>query len=263
MSWYVSLGHGIYLVHLILTSIEYHILFIDLEFNKHSNPNLNPTITEDLLTELFNELCHEFQRVYAISISRNCMVDLDSSTSKKFSRHWILHLPNGELFSDAREVGIFVKVFVSRLEKEENDGVLQSRGHELLANNLFVNAEDSKNDDDNNDNKTPKLTRFIDLGVYTRNRIFRILGSTKHGKMPDAALRIAEANEFPFPRGFDNTKFYLPMMNQGLKDEPNVKDEGDISEELQKVAHSEKNDCVATAENDVSLYKLYFFFFEK
>ena len=243
------------LVHLILTSLNI-ILFIDLEFNKHSNPNLTPTITEDLLTELFNELCYEFQRVYTISISRNCMVDLDSSTPKKFSRHWILHLPNGELFSDAREVGIFVKVFVSRLEKEEKDGILQSRGHELLANNLFVNAEDSKNDDDNdNDSKTPKLTRFIDLGVYTRNRIFRILGSTKHGKTPDAALRIAEANEFPFPSGFDNAKFYLPMMNQGVvKDEPNSKNEGDcgINEELQKIAHNEGNDCVATAENDVS-----------
>mmetsp|Transcript_13604 Transcript_13604/g.22226 ORF Transcript_13604/g.22226 Transcript_13604/m.22226 type:complete len:438 (+) Transcript_13604:1-1314(+) len=61
--------------------------------------------------------------------------------------------------------------------------------------------------------KKKKLTRFIDLGVYTRNRIFRLLGSTKFGKPVDAALRIAEANEFPFPKGFDNSKFYLPEMN--------------------------------------------------
>ena len=196
---------------------------LDLEFNKHSNPELTPTITEELLTELFDELCYQFQLVYKITITCQCLVDLDSSTSKKFSRHWILHLPNEQLFSDAREVGIFVKVFVSRLEEEEKNGKLQSRGHTLLANNLFVNAEsDSKKDDGTNN--PPKLTRFIDLGVYTRNRIFRLLGSTKHGKPPDAALRIAEANQFPFPNSFDNTKFYFPMMNK-QSDDNNSTDE--------------------------------------
>ena len=210
----------------------------DLEFNKKANPNLSPSITEDLLIELFDELNQEFQTMYNISIQRSCMVDLDSSTPKKFSRHWILHLPNGELFSDAREAGVFVKVLVSRLEREQESGGIQSRGHKLLADNLFVNAEDSTDENQ-------KLTRFIgkshaapfslvpfwlyifqirmciinyfglvplDLGVYTRNRIFRIIGSTKSGKPADAALRIADANEFPFPAGFDNAKFYLPEM---------------------------------------------------
>ncbi|KAL7526860.1 hypothetical protein ACHAXR_001683, partial [Thalassiosira sp. AJA248-18] len=184
-------------------------LYFDLEFNKRSNSDLTSTVTEDLLTELFEELTLQFQIIYKISIERSGMVDLDSSTPKKFSRHWILHLPNGELFSDAREAGIFVKGLVSRLEEEQQSGKLQSRGQELLANHLFVNAEDSEEGN-------VKLTRFIDLGVYTRNRIFRILGSTKFGKPTDAALRIAEANEFPFPSGFDNAKFYLPAMNTAL-----------------------------------------------
>jgi hypothetical protein len=141
------------------------------------------------------------------------MVDLDASTPAKFSRHWILHLPNGELFSDAREVGIFVKAFVSRLEEEQASGELQSRGHDILAENLFVNAE-SGSDEVN----PKKLTRIIDLGVYTRNRIFRLMGSTKFGKPTTSALRIAEANEFPFPSGFNNTKFYLPEMGQSPSD---------------------------------------------
>ena len=198
---------------------------VDLEFNKHSNPDLTPTITEDLLTELFEELAHQFHQIYDISIERSHLVDLDSSTPKKFSRHWIVHLPNGELFSDAREAGIFVKTFVSRLEEENESGTLQSRGHKLLANNLFVNAEDSTDDN-------PKSTRFIDLGVYTRNRIFRILGSTKCGKTPDAALRIAHANEFPFPCGFDNTKFYLPDMSKEVptNDDAETKDDETTNE---------------------------------
>ena len=156
------------------------------------------------------------------------MVDLDSSTSKKFSRHWILHLPGNELFSDARAVGIFVKGLVSRLEQEQRSEELQARGHELLAAHLFVN------------DGSEKRTRFIDLGVYTRNRIFRLLGSTKFGKPADAALRIAEANEFPFPRGFDNSKFYCPEMNRKV---PTESDDNDC----------DANDCdVATHVSHIS-----------
>lgn len=180
---------------------------IDLEFNKAANPQLSASVTEDLLTQLFSEIQLQFKTIHNICISRSDMVDLDSSTSKKFSRHWILHLPNGELFRDAREAGVFVKELVIRLEDERDSGLLERKGHELLANNLFVNAENSNNEE-------KKLTRFIDLGVYTRNRIFRLLGSTKFGKPPDAALRIASANEFPFPDDFDNSKFYLPEMSK-------------------------------------------------
>ncbi len=55
---------------------------------------------------------------------------------------------------------------------------------------------------------------FVDIGVYTRNRIFRILGSVKYGKPTSAALRIAEANEFPFPGGFGNELFYKSNDNE-------------------------------------------------
>jgi hypothetical protein len=187
--------------------------FIDLEFHKSSNPILTPTVIEDFLTQLFDELRHQFQLTYNITIERSGMVDLDASTPTKFSRHWILHLPNGELFSDAREVGIFVKSFVSRLEEEGASGQLQSRGRQLLAIHLFVNAEMTCSDDEV-DSDMKKLTRIIDLGVYTRNRIFRLMGSTKFGKPTTSALRIAEANEFPFPNGFNNSKFYLPEMGK-------------------------------------------------
>ena len=91
-------------------------------------------------------------------------------------------------------------------------------GHALLANNLFVNTEVSE------EANTKRVTRFIDLGVYTRNCIFRLMGSTKFGKQPDADLCIAEANKSPFPRGFDNTKFYLPEMSRRLKNDSGAND---------------------------------------
>jgi hypothetical protein len=187
-----------------------------MEFNKLSNQALTSEVTESLLTELFMEIRQQFEILYKISIERHHVVDLDSSTSKKFSRHWIFHLPSGELFSDARAAGVFMKLLVARLEMEQDSGEMKSRGHELLSKHLFVKAEDSTDED-------VKLVRFIDLGVYTRNRLFRLMGSTKFGKRPDAALRIANANTFPFPAEFCNAKFYVPeLMTAG--DESGCKD---------------------------------------
>ena len=57
-------------------------------------------------------------------------------------------------------------------------------------------------------------TCFIDLGVYTRNRLFRLLGSTKYGKPPSAALRLSKSNKFPFPPEFSNENFFLPDMEK-------------------------------------------------
>lgn len=194
-------------------------LYFDLEFAKGPNAQLTPAITECLLDELFDELVREFHIVYdnieMPTIDRSYLVDLDSSTSTKFSRHWILHLPNGMLFPDARYAGAFVRKLVSRLELERESGELRARGRGLLADNLlvYVNDDDDTDDDVGEERrKTRRTTYFIDLGVYTRNRIFRLLGSTKFGKPADAALRIADANRYPFPLGFDNTKFYKPEM---------------------------------------------------
>ena len=144
--------------------------------------------------------------MYAVTIHRYNLVDLDSSTAKKFSRHWIFHLPDRQLFKDSRAAGVFVKLLVARLEEEKESGKLESKGHEILAKYMMVNADGPK---DGN----VKLTRFIDMGVYTRNRLFRLLGSFKFGKRPEASLRIASANTFPFPENFNNAKFYLPEMN--------------------------------------------------
>lgn len=236
------------------------LIQIDLEFVKQYNPQLTPIITETILDELFTELVYEFHIIYhniiiEPPINKTQLVDLDSSTTSKFSRHWILHLPNNMLFTNARHVGIFVKRFVNRLEKECKNGELKARGHEFLANNLLVYAEDDKDDDDDKDDNDKdkgkrkllvrRKTHFIDLGVYTRNRIFRLLGSTKFGKSSIAALRIADANQFPFPCGFDNTKFYRPEMMINLTTTTDVGVNNNNGKEV-------RNDDVTTI--DVSSY---------
>lgn len=211
-------------------------LYFDLEFCKVSNPQILPNESEELMNEFIAELCIEFQEVYDIKIDRSNIVDLDSTTDKKFSRHLIIHLPKQQLFADAHAAGIFAKTLVGRLAHELSIGTLANK-RPILAKHLFVKQKPC--DPPNKMGDTSKRdTCFVDLGVYTRNRLFRILGSTKFGKPSSAALRIAVANEFPFPEGFDNTKFYH------IEKKVNVKnaDERDIeafSKSLSWDAHAE------------------------
>lgn len=206
----IELVHGV--------KINTHVVYSpDLEYCKKSNAHISNTESEILMTEFIEELCSQFLMVYNITLTRSCVVDLDSSTSKKFSRHLIVHLPSGELFADALSAGSFAKQFVSRLADELASGILVER-HSTLARYLFVNSKPGKAEEtavmrDGCDNKNPtKMTCFVDLGVYTRNRLFRLLGSSKFGNPASAALRIAEANEFQFSQEFDNSNFYISTL---------------------------------------------------
>ena len=79
--------------------------------------------------------------------------ELDSSTSAKFSRHLILQLPAPRMFRSARHVGPFV-------------GAALGRAAPLVAPAASADAGRS----------------VVDMGVYTRNRMFRTCFSRKHGK---------------------------------------------------------------------------------
>jgi len=174
---------------------------------------LTDDIGEILLEEFIIELCTEVKKQFNLDIARKNIVDLDSSTEKKFSRHLIVHFPNGQLFSNTSSCGRFVKNFVGRLAEEVATSELSTR-HPTLFQYLFVWKEEHKpptlsssdentasNDTDMNQTLVDKKkTCFVDLGVYTKNRLFRILGSCKYAKPLTAALRIARDNQFPLPK---------------------------------------------------------------
>ena len=182
----------------------------DLEYNKKANPNITEIDNEALLDEFITELNDELQKVYNITIDRTNIVDLDSSTEKKFSRHFIIHLPNGELFADAPICGIFVKNFIGRLAEEVATGEMATKCP-TLAKYLFVqNKPNAAPDEKEKDFIGTRKVCFVDTGVYTRNRVFRILGSVKYGKSSSASLRIASTNLFLFPKNFKNEMFYNP-----------------------------------------------------
>ena len=188
-------------------------LYLDLEFTRAANPEINDDIAEQLVTELIQELSLSLKQLYGFDVDRSAYVDLDSSTPKKFSRHLIVHLPQQSLFVDAPAVGSFIRHVVGRLAEEIATGELQCR-RPILAKHLFVHTKER--DAGEAPESTPQVgfaddtTCFIDIGVYTRNRLFRLLGSAKYGKPSSAALRIASANAFPFPKGFTNDRFYVP-----------------------------------------------------
>lgn len=77
--------------------------------------------------------------------------------------------------------------------------------------------------------KNDTTTCIIDLGVYTRNRLFRLMGAAKYGKSPSAALRIADSNAFEFPAGFSNDNFYKQQHDVDGGDEALTQDDDDYN----------------------------------
>jgi len=148
-----------------------------------------------------------------------------------------VHLPNRGLFKDAPTCGIFVKKFVGRIVEEVTTGMMEEKCP-ALAKYLFVNNDNSNNknnnshknkvvieesekentnininkdqDQDQYRNPCQSMTCFVDIGVYTRNRLFYLLNLAKFGKPLSAGFRIASANQFSFPDGFNNELFFNP-----------------------------------------------------
>ena len=85
---------------------------------------------------------------------------------KKFSRHLVFRLP-GVVFASAAHCGEFVR----RLHADMSS----RRGSDPDCDAVFVRGENAAKD-------APRDVSFVDLGVYTRNRAFRLYLSSKHGK---------------------------------------------------------------------------------
>lgn len=138
-------------------------LYLDLEFQ--SEPNREAS--GDVMTNAVISTCFALAGVTNPRWSGTShnddngedVVVLDSTTEKKFSRH--LTFTKIE-FHDNVQMGEFVsRVVCDMIEKDRN--------------NMMVFKDGSKA---TNVEQVP----FVDLGVYTRNRCFRLIGSSKFGK---------------------------------------------------------------------------------
>lgn len=157
-------------------------LYFDLEFKTEINQEKDGPKMVDIFIKY---VCHHLKDIYGLQCDRKCIVDLDSSTTSKFSRHLIFHLP-GTVFKDNIHAGNFVQHICALLKIKLGFGSetfdKQPAKEEMSVRDCDVtcNLEDLR-ELLIEDGKGGFAT-FCDQGVYTKNRNFRIFKSTKIGK---------------------------------------------------------------------------------
>ncbi len=134
-------------------------LYFDLEYSREYPENSSKR-GETMVGTLLSEL-EDFLKQYSLSISS--VACLDSSTRAKFSNHLIIRLHCAALF-DSNVAGVLVEQFSNRLIFQQ---------HRIEIDQLFVKT---------NDDEISPRKLFIDTSVYSKNRNFRLVFSSKLGK---------------------------------------------------------------------------------
>ncbi|KAF3687721.1 DNA-directed primase/polymerase protein [Channa argus] len=93
-------------------------LYFDLEFHKPSNKGADG---KAMVASLIEYVCYKLMAVYGIESSAKNVLNLDSSTEEKFSRHLIFNLQNAA-FKDNIHVGVYTKNRNFRLYKSSKAG---------------------------------------------------------------------------------------------------------------------------------------------
>jgi hypothetical protein len=133
-------------------------LYLDLEFNVEDNPERDGQAAVDAVLSMLRQV---LQQRLGVQLNDQGVLELDSSTVTKFSRHLIVRLP-GAAFANNLHAGVLIHD-ICKLVTEKRDS-------DPLCAQLFV----KKGADGS--------AFFIDTGVYTRNRAFRLHLSSKAGK---------------------------------------------------------------------------------
>ncbi|NXR78797.1 PRIPO protein, partial [Pycnonotus jocosus] len=201
-------------------------LYFDLEFYKPANPDADG---KSMVMKLIELVSQKLKELYDVNCSSKDVLNLDSSTDEKFSRH-LIFLPQKTVFKDNTHIGNFVRTIlqpairllesrVAVIPTEEAGHVFQcsaGAGLDGSLTNLTAVEDDSKDwpaiahetkdmemphQEENVDfsflivkDKEGNKQLFVDLGVYTKNRNFRMYKSSKAGK--NVILKIAEDNKF-------------------------------------------------------------------
>ncbi|XP_054679843.1 DNA-directed primase/polymerase protein isoform X3 [Grus americana] len=201
-------------------------LYFDLEFYKPANPGADG---KSMVVKLIELVSQKLKELYDVNCSAKDVLNLDSSTDEKFSRH-LIFLPQKTVFKDNIHVGNFVRTILQpaiRLMESAAAVVIPEGG----AGHVFQCSAEGVGSDGSPTNLTaiedaskgwPAIAHktketshqgenlefsflivngkeggkqlFVDLGVYTRNRNFRMYKSSKAGK--NVILKIAEDNKF-------------------------------------------------------------------
>ncbi|XP_023274216.1 DNA-directed primase/polymerase protein [Seriola lalandi dorsalis] len=191
-------------------------LYFDLEFHKPSNKGADG---KTMVSSLIQYVCDKLMEVYGIECSAKNILSLDSSTEEKFSQHLIFNLQNA-VFKDNIHVGRFINAVLKPVLSKTKNGSCLDAGMNSVAENSETRrtpaAPEGKAAATGEVAQTPQTKRrkqeetdlnflkvknkdgqdclFVDLGVYTKNRNFRLYKSSKVGK--NAAFTVADDNQF-------------------------------------------------------------------
>ncbi|KAI1887574.1 hypothetical protein AGOR_G00191710 [Albula goreensis] len=195
-------------------------LYFDLEFHKPSNINRDG---RQMVASFIQYICEMLEEVYGITCSAKDVLNLDSSTEEKFSRHLIFLLPDAA-FKDNIHVGHFVHKILwpvlSPAQRRRSHGLapdeigrtesalrtttdrLSSLDHTQAVDREQLGSPVPKRRRHGEENLHFLLVKdkdgqdqlFVDIGVYTKNRNFRLYRSSKAGK--NVAFTVAEDNAF-------------------------------------------------------------------
>ncbi|KAM6136160.1 DNA-directed primase/polymerase protein isoform 2-T3 [Phoenicopterus ruber ruber] len=157
-------------------------LYFDLEFYKPANPGADGKTMVAKLIELVSQ---KLKELYDVNCSVKDVLNLDSSTDEKFSRH-LIFLPQKTAFKDNIHVDL-----TAVEDAPKGWPAIACKAKDMETSHQGKNSEFSfliVNDKEGN------KQLFVDLGVYTRNRNFRMYKSSKAGR--NVILKIAEDNKF-------------------------------------------------------------------
>ena len=170
-------------------------LYFDIEFQKLVNPRVDGNEVLDIFIEF---VCYCIWSLYGIYCDRHNILDLDSTSEKKFSHHLIFHLPNA-VFQNNNEVGKFVGFICDQLRTgsfqclqpvaTDTQSKLASWKPNAAKSPLLLDMYKLVVMNDKG-----KSVLICDEGVYTKNRNFRLYRSSKLGKLVD--LTVARENKF-------------------------------------------------------------------
>ncbi|XP_023686409.1 DNA-directed primase/polymerase protein [Paramormyrops kingsleyae] len=181
-------------------------VYFDLEFHKPSNEGLDGPQMVQLLIQY---VCRKLNELYGVSCSAEDVLNLDSSTDDKFSRHLVFVLPDAA-FKDNAHVGRFVhKILQPVLESlQEARGITEESAApemdvdwELAGSDELGSPQPTRRKPGGGElhflrvkDKEGRWGLLVDLGVYTKNRNFRLYKSSKAGK--NTAFTVAADNRF-------------------------------------------------------------------
>ncbi|OWA55074.1 DNA-directed primase/polymerase protein [Hypsibius exemplaris] len=165
-------------------------LYFDLEFEREMNACHNG---EEMVQMFLAEMEIVFQELYSLPLPRDDLVQLDASTTSKFSQHLIFP---SVLFHDLHHVGLFVRYLCYRIlhpvvQPSSSTLEVSSQGQNLLIKD-----------------KSGSRNVFVDQGVYTKNRNFRLFQSSKLGKTNPLVLTA----DCPLQEKTDREVFFLSLI---------------------------------------------------